>query len=59
MNNLISSHLMGGLGNQMFQIAHAHSQGLKHNRPVIFKSHSWTPLQGKDTSYYKENTFIL
>ena len=57
MNNLISSHLMGGLGNQMFQIAHAHSQGLKHNRPVIFKSHSWTPLQGKDTSFYKENIF--
>lgn len=57
MNNLISSHLMGGLGNQMFQIAHAYSQGLKHNRPVIFKSYSWTPLQGKDTSHYKKNIF--
>lgn len=48
---------MGGLGNQMFQISHAYSQGLKHNRPVVFKPHSWIPLQGRNTTNYLNNIF--
>ena len=31
MGNLISCNLMGGLGNQLFEAAHALSQGWKHN----------------------------
>ena len=55
--NYISCKLMGGLGNQMFQAAHAYCQGLKHNRPVFILSHSWTPLQGKGTENYTKNIF--
>lgn len=32
----ISCHLMGGLGNQMFQISKALAEGEKHHRKVIF-----------------------
>jgi len=57
MNNLISCNLMGGLGNQMFQAGHALSQGWKHNRETVFIPRSWTPMQGKQTSHYRENIF--
>lgn len=49
--------LMGGLGNQMFQIAHTMSEGLKYNVPCIFRGHSFTPMQGNDTSKYVDNIF--
>lgn len=55
--SLISCNLMGGLGNQMFQAAHALCQGWKHNREVVFLPKSWTPMQGRDTSNYKNNVF--
>lgn len=54
---MISANLMGGLGNQMFQIAHAVAQGLKHNREVVFFPNSFTPLQGKTTQNYVKNIF--
>ena len=57
MSNLISCNLMGGLGNQMFQAAHALSQGLKHNRDVVFIPRSWTPMQGRQTETYINNIF--
>jgi len=55
--NFISCKLMGGLGNQMFQAAHAMCQGLLHNRPVYLLPYSWTPMQGRGTENYKENIF--
>jgi len=55
MNNFISSKLIGGLGNQLFSISHALSQGWKNNREVIFLPTSFTPLQGNNTSYYINN----
>lgn len=57
MGNLISCNLMGGLGNQMFQAAHALAQGWKHNREVVFLPKSWTPMQGRDTSNYMTTVF--
>lgn len=57
MSNLISCNLMGGLGNQIFQAAHALAQGMKHNRDVVFIPHSWTPMQGRQTSNYLNNIF--
>lgn len=57
MSNLISCNLMGGLGNQMFQAAHAIAQGLKLNRDVVFVPHSWTPMQGRQTDNYLNNIF--
>jgi hypothetical protein len=57
MNNYLSCNLMGGLGNQMFQAAHVFCQGLKHNRPVFLRPHSWTPMQGKQTNEYVDNIF--
>lgn len=57
MNNLISCNFMGGLGNQLFQSAHALSQGWKHNRPVVFTPNSFTPGQGRGTENYLKNIF--
>lgn len=58
MSEVISTaFLMGGLGNQMFQAAHALAQGKKNNVPVRFKCESWTPMQGRQTPAYKENIF--
>ncbi len=57
MNNLISCNLMGGLGNQIFQAAHAIAQGMIHNREVVFIPKSWTPMQGRQTENYLNNIF--
>lgn len=48
---------MGGLGNQLFEAAHALSQGWKHNRPVVFYPSSWTPGQGRGAENYVTNVF--
>lgn len=53
----ISSFLMGGLGNQLFQISHALCQGLRHNRNVIFQPTSTTNLQGNNAKIYVDNIF--
>lgn len=57
MSNLISCNLMGGLGNQIFQAAHAIAQGISHNREVVFVPRSWTPMQGRQTENYLNNIF--
>ena len=57
MQNYISAHLMGGLGNQLFEAAHALAQGWKHNRPVVFHPSSWTPGQGRGAENYVNNVF--
>ena len=57
MNNLISCNLMGGLGNQIFQAAHALAQGMKYDREVVFVPQSWTPMQGRQASNYVNNVF--
>ena len=48
---------MGGLGNQLFEAAHALSQGWKHSRPVVFFPSSWTPGQGRNAENYVNNVF--
>lgn len=48
---------MGGLGNQLFQVAHALSQGWKHNREVKFLPNSFTPGQGRNVKNYINNVF--
>ena len=55
MNNVITCHFMGGLGNQLFEAAHALSQGWKHNRPTVFFPNSYTPGQGRNTENYLDN----
>ena len=57
MNNLIQCNLMGGLGNQIFQAAHALAQGMKYDREVVFVPQSWTPMQGRQASNYVNNVF--
>ena len=57
MSNLISCNLMGGLGNQMFQAAHALAQAIKLNREAVFVPRSWTPMQGRQTENYLNNIF--
>lgn len=58
MNEIIStSYLMGGIGNQLFQISHAICQGLKYNIPAKFRPISYTPMQGLQPSLYFDNIF--
>ena len=57
MSNLISCNLMGGLGNQMFQAAHALAHAMKLNREAVFVPRSWTPMQGRQTDNYLNNIF--
>jgi hypothetical protein len=57
MVNKISCFFMGGLGNQLFQAAHALSQGWKHNREVVFAPNSFTPGQGRGVQNYIDNVF--
>lgn len=52
-----TSFLMGGLGNQMFQISHAVCQGWKNNVTSIFKCVSYTPMQANQPTKYIDNIF--
>ncbi len=48
---------MGGLGNQMFQISKALSEGLENNIDVKFNMVSFIPMEGNQPSKYKNNIF--
>jgi len=52
-----TAHLMGGLGNQMFQISHAISQGWKNNVETKFRPSSFTPMQANQPKKYLDNIF--
>jgi len=53
----ITSYLMGGLGNQMFQISKAVTEGLKNNIPVSFRSNAFIPMEGNQPTSYTKNIF--
>jgi len=58
MNNFFyTSFLMGGLGNQMFQIAHAYSQSLRNGVECKFKPDAYTPMQANKPTKYTNNIF--
>lgn len=52
-----TAFLMGGLGNQMFQIANAYAQSLKNNVDCFFRPNSQNSHQGKNITEYKSNIF--
>jgi len=52
-----TAFLMGGLGNQMFQIANALSHGWKNNVPTFFKCEAYTPMQAFKPEKYVNNIF--
>lgn len=52
-----TSFLMGGLGNQMFQIANCLSQSWDNDAEPKFNRSSWIPMQGNDTSTYINGIF--
>jgi hypothetical protein len=54
---VITAYLMGGLGNQMFQISNVLSQSWDNRCEYVFNPKSYTPLQGNDTSKYVNNIF--
>lgn len=53
----ITSHLMGGLGNQMFQISKALSEGFENDIDVKFKKEAFIPMEGNQPSKYENNIF--
>jgi hypothetical protein len=58
MGEIISTaYLMGGLGNQMFQMSHALCQGWKNNIPTKFRPSSYTPMQANQPTKYLDNIF--
>jgi hypothetical protein len=50
-------NLMGGLGNQMFQIAHTYAQSKRYGVKCVFYPYSETNLQGNNTNFYINNIF--
>lgn len=55
---MVSCLLQGGLGNQMFQIAAAHSLALRNNDTSIFNFKTCsTPNQGNQSSKYEDTIF--
>jgi hypothetical protein len=57
MKNFYTAYLMGGLGNQMFQISHAISQGLKNNVESLFIPVAYTPMQANQPTKYLNNIY--
>lgn len=59
MNNkpIYTCDLMGGLGNQMFQISHVLSQSWRYGTECILPPQSNTQNQGNNTSNYINNIF--
>lgn len=55
---MISCNLLGGIGNQMFQIATAHAFGLRHGIMSCFNLEGcYTPNQGNTSLNYKDSVF--
>lgn len=52
-----TAFLMGGLGNQMFQIANAYAQSLKNNVDCFFRPSSQNSHQGNNVLKYIPNIF--
>lgn len=52
---LSTAYLMGGLGNQMFQISHALCQAWKNNVTACFRPISFTPMSGNQPINYMSN----
>jgi hypothetical protein len=48
---------MGGLGNQMFQISKALSEGFDNNIDVVFRLSSFVPMNGNQPTKYLNNIF--
>jgi hypothetical protein len=48
---------MGGLGNQMFQISKALSEGILNNIDVFFRPNAFIPMEGNQPSKYMDNIF--
>jgi hypothetical protein len=57
MEKIFTSFLMGGLGNQLFQVANCISQSNEKNAKAKFRKNSWTPMQGKNAEFYSNNIF--
>ena len=53
----LTSYLMGGLGNQMFQISKSVTEGLKNNIPVFFRTNAFIPMEGNQPTNYTKNIF--
>ena len=53
----LTSFLMGGLGNQMFQIAKAQAEGLKNDLNVVFKTNAFIPMEGNQPNKYFDTIY--
>jgi hypothetical protein len=53
----LTSYLMGGLGNQMFQISKSVAEGMKNNIPIFFRTTSFIPMEGNQPTNYTKNIF--
>ena len=54
---IVTSYLMGGLGNQMFQISKAVSESLEHGLQPEFLKDAFIPMHGNQPTNYLTNIF--
>lgn len=56
--NYVTCHMVGRLGNQMFQIANTYTQALKHNRQLILPRRE-TSVSDYFTTVYRKLDFLI
>ena len=54
---IVTSYLMGGLGNQMFQIAKAISESYEYGLEPVFLKDAFIPMHGNQPTNYLTNIF--
>ena len=57
-NNYVTCHMIGRLGNQLFQIANAYAQSLRHNRQLVLPKTDTSVNEYFDNVYRKLNFLI-
>lgn len=50
-------HVIGGLGNQLFQVANGYMYSKKYDKELIINPTNWCAGQGTHASIYKDNIF--
>ena len=57
-NNIVTTDLLGGLGNQLFQIAVAYTYARKLNKKLVFQTNQFSGCsQGSHPSKYYNNLY--
>lgn len=56
-SNICYVNVIGGVGNQLFQLAAGYAYAKKHNKQLIVNTHYWFAGQGNSPESYKDTIF--